>query len=134
MIQKRIRSTELNSITSYGMISVINAIKNFPSKPFSLIELAAELKLRRNDIINNRRQLIKISNKKGAIRFIEPDRTHIVFISDDVTEETKVTSILAAASAVVHMNKESGNSRTMPLADLQQFIYEQLSYKGKKLC
>lgn len=100
---KVLRSEMLNSPFSWGMSCIIKKIKEEPGKAFRLLDFCDNGLLCRNDMINVRRQLSKIDNAKGPIRFLKPNNTHIVFIEDSVKTEKNILALLAVASAKVNL-------------------------------
>jgi cytidylate kinase len=47
--------------------------------------------------------MTQIDSNKGSLRYINPDKSHVVFIEDDVKTEVQISAILAAASALAQL-------------------------------
>ncbi|GAA5132717.1 hypothetical protein [Thalassotalea piscium] len=120
------RSDSIKNLTSYGMKCLLETVLQMPAQPCKISDIQKKYKLRRNDMINIRRQILKINQSGGSIRFIEPDRTHIVYIEDCIVSEKEVTAILAAASAMVHLQSNVSNVKKNPTLEknLSNYIYE----------
>lgn len=105
-MNKSPRSESILNITSYGMKTILNEVMKQPGVPFGIYEIKEKHNLNRHDIINARRQITRIDRLKGSIRYIEPARTHIVFITDDIKNEHEIDAILSAGAAIAHISKK----------------------------
>ena len=122
-------SRSVSNPTSYGMKCVLDAVTKTPGLPLLIADIQHKYNLRRNDMIHIRRQLIKIDHVKGPIRFIEPARKHIVYIDPVITDEKEIVSIMAAASAIIHLNskiKQINNAEKNAILEkkLSDYIYQ----------
>lgn len=124
-VTSKIRSDRVPKMYTPGMKKMVEEAQKRPGMPVSLAFLRQKYCLKRNDIINIRRQIEKIIQMRGPIRYIEPDRTHVVFISDEVPEE-EINAILAAASAVAHLTSKKAKLSETLTSDITDIICKEL--------
>jgi hypothetical protein len=120
----RVRSESIEGVTSWSMISIIRVMRKNPGFPYRLSDLQKSQGLTRNDMINVRRQIKKVNDSHGTLRFIEPDRTHVVYIDDAVKTEKEIDAILASSAALIHLNVHLPKKHASPVANLTHYIYE----------
>jgi len=118
------RAQSIANITSYGMKCILQEIVKEPGQPFGIDDIKTKHRLNRNDIINVRRQINKINKNNGAIRYIEPGRTHIVFIDDSVSSEKEIEGILSSGAAIAHADKINPTFAAKLRKNLSHLIYQ----------
>lgn len=124
-VNKSPRSQRLPKIYTPGMKKIIEEASKAPGLPISLQQFRIKHGFKRNDLINIRRQIEKIISMRGPIRYILPDRTHIVYIDDSV-KENEISAILAAASAISHLVSDGMIAKKLP-NDLSLLIQREIS-------
>jgi hypothetical protein len=122
-----VRSCSIEGVTSWSMISIIKVMQSNPGFPYRLRDLQDSQNLTRNDMINVRRQIKKVNDSMGTLRFIEPDRTHVVYIDDSVKTEREIEAILASSAALIQINSNLPKKHASPVTNLTHYIYELLN-------
>lgn len=121
--KKPARSDKLKRCTSMAMKTILNTCQNKPGIPFCIDEIKAANRLTRNDMISARRQLKKINYEKGALRYVCPAETHVIFVEDSLTERM-IQSLLAAAAAFIQMKSNNPSFATSNVERIGQYIYQ----------
>lgn len=100
-------------IITYGVKMIYNFLLQNPGVPYSVNSLYQRFSLTRNDSINVRRFLNNIHDMEGPVRFLEPDRSHVVFLPKEVLSKQQVRLHLCSCAAMlaiqhshIRMNQE----------------------------
>lgn len=118
------RSSRMIKVFTLHMRAVVAELKSKPLVPFDYKEYADKNDLKRNDVINLRRNLMTIERADGPIRFIDTKGTVVVWLPDDIDSTEKLVDSLSAA-AVYHICKKNQiNLDVSRIEGVQQKIKE----------